>query len=61
MSENNGHIHVSSPGAESEYPLVSEFFHLYKSSVILVVCCKLFHSHDCITVFPIHGDHDSQI
>ena len=42
MFQNNGHIHVYSPGAGADNPLGSKFFQKYKSSLNLVISCKFF-------------------
>ena len=42
MFENNGHIHVYSPGAGADNPLGSKSFQKYKSSFNLVISCKFF-------------------
>ena len=51
MFENNGHIHVYSPGARADNPLGSNFFQKYKSSINLVICCKFFPFNYFVTVF----------
>ena len=42
MFENNGHIHVYSPGTRADSPLGSFFPQIYIFSVNLVICCKFF-------------------
>ena len=54
MFENNGHIHVYSPGAGADNPLASIFFKKnIKSSVNLVICCKFYPLNDFVTVLSI--------
>ena len=51
MFENNGHIHVYSPGAGADKQLASIFFfQKYKFSVNLVICCKFYPLNDFVTV-----------
>ena len=38
--ENNGHIHVYSPGAGADNLLVSIFFHKHNYSVNFIICCS---------------------
>ena len=55
MFENNGHIHVYSPGAGADNPLGSNSFHKHtiKYPVNLVISCKFFQINDFLTVCPI--------
>ena len=60
MLENNGHIHVYSPGAGAEKPLGSKCFHKHKFSVVcLVFWCKLFPLNDYVTVLPHSHAHET--
>ena len=51
--ENNGHIHVYSPGAGTDNPLRSIYFHKQYYSVKIVLCCKFSPLNDFVTVFYI--------
>ena len=53
MFENNGHIHVYSPGAGADNPLGSKFFQKYKSSLNLVIPASFSHLNFFVIVFPI--------
>ena len=46
-------IHVYSPGAGADNPLVWEFLYKHKRFVTLVICCKFLPLNDFLTVFPI--------
>ena len=53
MFENNGHVHVNSPGALEDNPRA--LFHKHKSFVNLVIFqgCLLYSLNAFLTVFPI--------
>ena len=51
--ENNGQIHVYSPGAGTDSPPEVIFFHKHNYSVNLVFCCKFSPLNNFVTVFPI--------
>ena len=55
MFENNGHIHVYSPGAGADNPGWGHIFfkNIHKSSFNLVICCKFLPLNDFVTFFPI--------
>ena len=46
-------IHVYSPGAGADNPLVSEFLCKHIPHVTLVICCKFLPLNDFLTDFPI--------
>ena len=52
MFENNGHLHVFSPGAGADDPLGSNFFYKHKSLFNLVISCKFFSLNGLVKVFP---------
>ena len=51
--KHNAHKHVNSPRAGADNHLGSKLFHKHKSSVNLIICCRLFPLHDFLTVFTI--------
>ena len=51
--ENNGHIHVNSPGTGADKHLGSKYFQKCKSFVNRVICCKfVFRFNNFVRVFP---------
>ena len=51
--ENNGHIHVYSPGAGANNNRCHFLFQKCIVSVYLVICCKFITFNYFVTVFPI--------
>ena len=51
MFENNGHIHVYSPGTDNTLGQLFVFFFKKFKSFNLVICCKFFPFDYYVTVF----------